>query len=85
MRILHILRKAPDEWTKEAIKRHSQSMEVTVLLIQEGVLIEEKLPGRLVLALDEDVKKRNLSIDLPRIDYASMVRLLFENDRVICW
>ena len=84
MKILHILRRAPDDWTKEAIKRHSQSMDVTVLLIQKGVLTEEMLPGS-VLALDEDVEKHKRSIDLPLIDYASMARLLFEHDRVICW
>ncbi len=59
-------------------------MTVTVLLIQDGVLTEERMPG-LVLALDEDAKKRRLSNDLPLIDYASMVRILFEHDRIICW
>jgi sulfur transfer complex TusBCD TusB component (DsrH family) len=82
-KILHILRSTPDERTKETIMNHSQETDVTVLLIQEGVLTGERMP-ELVLALEEDVKKRKLSQDLPLIDYASMVRILFGHDRVIC-
>jgi sulfur transfer complex TusBCD TusB component (DsrH family) len=83
-RILHILRRPPDERTKEAIMSHSREMDVTVLLIQEGVSTKERMTGR-VFVLDEDAKKRKLSVDLPVIDYVSMVRFLFEHDRIICW
>ena len=72
-KILHILRRAPDERTKETIMSHSREMDVTVLLIQEGVSTEERMPGR-VFVLDEDAKKGKLSNDLPLIDYASMVK-----------
>ncbi|MEE9529794.1 MAG: hypothetical protein V3W52_02290 [Syntrophobacteria bacterium] len=84
MKILYILRKQPDGLAKEMIEKQSHEHEITVVLIQEAVLMKENLPGH-VLALDDDVRKRSVSQNIPKIGYEELLSLIFKNDRTLCW
>ena len=84
MKILYILRKQPDGLAKEMIEIQSHEHEITVVLIQEAVLMKENLSGH-VLALDDDVRKRSVSQNIPKIGYEELLSLIFKNDRTLCW
>jgi sulfur transfer complex TusBCD TusB component (DsrH family) len=84
MKILYILRKQPDELAKEMIEKQSHENETTVVLIQDAVSMQENLPGH-VLALEDDVRKRLVSQDIPKIGYEELLSLIFQNDRILCW
>jgi ABC-type uncharacterized transport system ATPase subunit len=84
MRFLHILRSSPDRWTMEIIARHVECFDVTIILIQDAVMTEEKLPGR-VFILDDGNSIRKGHVDGIKIGYSYMVKAIFEHDRVILW
>jgi hypothetical protein len=86
VKVLHLLRNPPDDIAKEMIERHHQDHdhETTIVLVQQAVTIQDKLPGR-VLALEDDLRKEPLLSSIPTIDYRGLLSLIFEHDRVICW
>ncbi len=84
MKVLYILRKQPDELAKEMIEKQSPEHEITVVLIQDAVLMQENLPGH-VLALDDDARKRSVPQNIPKIGYEELLSLIFKNDRTLCW
>ncbi len=56
MKILHVLKSAPDETTKGLMKPCSEGNEVQEFPLYKG-----------------------------EVDYDELVRLVFENEKVICW
>ena len=84
MRLLHLLRKPPDTLTKEMLEKQSHEHEITVVLIQQGVLTEVELPGH-VFALDEDLLKEGLERNASKISYRELLGLIFDHERIFCW
>ncbi len=90
MNILYMLRNQPDDLIKEMISQHANENEVTIVMIQQAAeaLTLPDLPGS-VLILDESRSDKNgpgESDTAPskRIDYTGLLKLIFENDRVLC-
>jgi sulfur transfer complex TusBCD TusB component (DsrH family) len=66
------------------IEKQSQHHEITIVLIQEAVHLEEQLPSR-VIALTEDLWRKGLDGKIPEISYGELLTLIFNHDRVFCW
>lgn len=84
MRFLHILRSSPDRWTMETILSHMRSFDVTIVLIQDAVMTEQKFPGR-VFMLHDCTGIRKCNEDAIEIGCSDLVKAIFEHDRVIIW
>ncbi len=84
MKILYLLRSQPDDLVKEMIVRQSSEHEITIVLIQDAVYMEENLPGH-ILALEDDLRERSLSPNAPIINYNKLLSLIFQHDKVLCW
>ncbi len=84
MKTLHIIRKIDDRLAKEVIERDSAKGDVSVLLIQDGVLSGLREAGN-VFASVSDVEARGFNSSHKLVDYSSMCQLIIEHDRIIVW
>ncbi len=85
MKILYMLRNQPDDLVHEMIEQHGLEHEVTMVLIQraaEGPVPPDP-PGRMLI-LAENGQSENRPDNLETIDYAGLLQLIFNNDRVLC-
>jgi len=81
MKTLHIVRKTSDPLAFEAIQ---SDPDASVLLVQDAVLIKGAYPVDTV-ACREDIMARGITSPFRMVDYAEIVRLIVEHDRVITW
>lgn len=84
MKVLHIIRRGEDPIVSEAIDHDRSIGEVSILLIQDGVLFKVEGDGQ-VFASINDVVARGVSVPYRLIDYQEMCRLIVEHDRVVVW
>lgn len=84
MKILHIIRREEDNLILEFIDHDRTEGEVSILLIQDGVLSGFKSNGE-VFASINDVLARGINVQYKLIDYPSMCQLIVEHDKVIVW
>lgn len=84
MRILHIVKQIEDERAITMAKAHSRAHQVSVLLLHDAVLTVRDIPGA-VYACADDVRARNVDVSRELVDYDTIVRLVFEHDKVISW
>ncbi len=84
MKTLHIIRDPHDTLAREVIQDQRSRHEVGVLFVQDGVLARWDVPGP-AYACAADLTARNVSTPYSPVDYAGIVRLLEEYDRVIPW
>lgn len=91
MKTLHILRKIEDRLALEAIANEQQRRPVTILLLQDAVLVNrvghrmsENFPDE-TYACREDLDARGIQSPYRVADYGDIARLIAEHDRVITW
>lgn len=85
MRILHLLRSLEDERAWDTARRELEGgHEVTLLLLHDAVLTPLSFEGR-VFACRDDVLARGGRCTYPAVDYADMVKMIFDHDRVVSW
>jgi len=86
MKILHLIRNRNDQYALELAWTQSQQpdTEVIVLLLHDAVLTT--LNTRLkTYACQADIIARGIISPYEALDYAQIVELIFECDRVITW
>jgi len=84
MKTLHIIRDIENKLAQEVIDHESDKREVTVLLIQDGVLSKLQVAGDIFASVD-DVEARGLNTPYKLIDYSSICQFIIEHDKVIVW
>ena len=84
MKILHIIRREEDNIIHEVIDHDRAVGDVSVLLIQDGVLSRFNANGEIFASIN-DVLARGINVQYELIDYPSMCQLIVEHDKVIVW
>lgn len=84
MKVLHIIRRKEDRLVEEIIDHDRTVSEVSVLLIQDGVLAKMEGDGEIFASIN-DVLARGVSVPYKLIDYPAICRLIIEHERVIVW
>jgi sulfur relay protein TusB/DsrH len=84
MKILHIIKNLNDNQAINILKVHAKSDEVSLLLIQDGVLskFDVDVP---VYVCKEDAEARGVNVDTKAVTYPEMVELITSHDKVISW
>jgi len=81
---LHIIRKIGDKLAQEVIDHESAKGDVSVLLIQDGVLSSLYVAGD-VYASVNDVEARGLNTTYKLVDYSTICQLIIDHEKVIVW
>jgi len=81
---LHIIRKIGDKLAQEVIDHESAKGDVSVLLIQDGVLSSLYGAGD-VYASVNDVEARGLNTSFKLVDYSTICQLIIDHEKVIVW
>ena len=81
---LHIIRKIGDKLAQEVIDHESAKGDVSVLLIQDGVLSRLYGAGD-VYASVNDVEARGLNTSFKLVDYSTICQLIIDHEKVIVW
>ncbi len=81
---LHIIRKIGDKLAQEVINDESAKGDVSVLLIQDGVLSRLFRSGD-VYASVSDVEARGLNTSYKLVDYSTICQLIIDHEKVIVW
>ncbi len=84
MKILHILRREADQFVLEVIEHDRTVREVSILLIQDGVLSKFREDNN-VFASVNDVEARGLDVSCNLVDYPAISQLIVGHDKVIVW
>lgn len=85
MTVLHLVRRVGDsEALAVARAQQAAGHKVTLLLLQDGVLDRPDFSGP-ILAAAEDNQARGSRSSYPSLSYEDIVRLIFENQRVVSW
>lgn len=84
MKILHILKKEEDQFVKGVIEHDRTLKDVSILLIQDGVLSKFR-EDKNVFASVNDVEARGLNVSCNLVDYPAICRLIVKHDKVIIW
>lgn len=84
MNVLHILKREEDQFVKEVIEHDRTVKEVSILLIQDGVLSKFR-ENKNVFASVNDVEARGLNVKCNLVDYPAICKLIIEHDKVIVW
>lgn len=85
MKVLHIIRSNDDQLARRMIEgmENQNHSDHALLMIQDGVYMR---PGALrAFACAEDVRARGIETNLELVEYARIVELIFEYDKVITW
>ncbi len=84
MKILHIVRDQDDARPLDVARSQQQDgHQVSLLLLHDGVLRDVDFAP--VVAGRDDVQARGGGERYPLVDCPAMVRMIFENDRVVSW
>ncbi len=81
MKILHILRNPNDTTPIEIAKAQSVEHDVALLLLHDAVYLK---PGLKAYAGADDAEARGVTAN-ECVGYDSIVKMLFEYDRVVSW
>lgn len=84
MKVLHVIRREEDRLVEEIIDHDRTMSEVSVLLIQDGVLSKLKGDSEIFASIN-DVLARGISVPYKLIDYPAICQLIIEHDRVVVW
>jgi hypothetical protein len=82
LRKLLYLLKDPSPSAGDLLPCHATDQDVSVILIQEGV-VHNRLPVDRVYVLLEDTISRGIAPAFPTISYQDMLRMMFEADTVV--
>ena len=81
---LHIIRKIGDKLAQEVIDHESAKGDVSVLLIQDGVLSSLYGAGDIYASVN-DVEARGLNTTYKLVDYSTICQLIIDHEKVIVW
>ena len=81
MKILHIIRNPNDVTPLEIAKAQSKDNEVAILLMHDAVY---SLPDLPTFACKTDAEARSVT-EHDCVDYARIVQMLFEYEKVVSW
>jgi sulfur relay protein TusB/DsrH len=94
-RILHIVKDPNNEKPFELIRSQAQGgtrPEVRLVLIQEAVRLHSDFFAEFqadfpaaIYVLEEDLRERGLSSPYSKIDYSSLLDLIFNSESVVNW
>lgn len=85
MKFLHLVRNLEEERPFSLMHQQQERGEkVTLVLLGDAVLRKVPFQGN-ILSCRADVEARGGKTDYPTVDYAEIVRLIFQADRVISW
>lgn len=84
MKTLHIIRRVDDRVAWEVIRGDSHEGEVSVLLVQDGVYMEDA-PMAKVYASSEDVQARGVFTSHSLVTSQQISRLVAEHERTVVW
>lgn len=84
MKILHVIKDPHDQLAIETAKSHAATEDVSLLLVQDGVVGKMTL-GVPVYACREDVESRGVTFHGEKVTYPEMVDLITGHDKVISW
>ena len=85
MKVLHIIRDNKDYLAHQMIEalRNIEGVDQTLLLIQDGIYLEPQVPQ--VFACSDDVISRGVKTNLPLVNQAEIVAMIFNHDKIITW
>lgn len=84
MKVLHIIRRAGDSLVQEIIDQYRTKGDVSILLIQDGVLAKLENQGEIYASIN-DVRARGLDVPYKLVDYPAMCEMMIGHDKVIVW
>ena len=84
MKVLHIIRREWDQLTQEIMNHNRAAGEVSVLLVQDGVLAKLNGDGEIFASIN-DVEARGICVPHKLVDYPAICQLIIEHDKVIVW
>ena len=84
MKILHIIRRCGDQLAQEITDYSRTAGDVSILLIQDGVLSNLKGDDRIFASVN-DVEARGISVRYELVDYPEICQLIVEHDKVVVW
>ena len=84
MKVLHIIRKGADPLVQEIIDQHRTKGDVSILLIQDGVLAKLEDQGEIYASIN-DVRARGLDVSCKLVDYPAICEMVIGHDKVVVW
>lgn len=81
-KILYLLTKGPDQFSKDLLVPASPDQDVSVVLMQNGITLPE-VPASRIYALSEDVAARKVASPFPTVSYQDLLRMIFDADTVV--
>ena len=85
MRILHLIRAIEDNRAVEtAVRQRNHDHDVTLVLLHDAVFSSPSFEGS-IFACKADLEARQMESKHTPVDYDAIVRMIFENDRVVSW
>lgn len=82
-KVLYILSKDLAQFSDALLPKDPPlDKDISVILIQEGVLLK-KVPGTHIYALSDDAVSRNVVPSFPTISYHDMLEMIFDADAVV--
>lgn len=85
MKILHIVKKRNDvDALAAASRQREQGHDVSILLAHDGVL-SDLVDDFAFFACEDDVLSRGVRPSMEILDYAAIIRLIFDHDSAVTW
>ena len=84
MKVLHIIRRAGDPLVQEIIDQYRTKGDVSILLIQDGVLARLENQGEIYASIN-DVRARGVDVSYKLVDYPAMCEMMIGHDKVVVW
>ena len=84
MKVLHIIRRNDDRLAQEMIEHDRADCNVSVILIQDGVLSRLHVGGDIYASVN-DVEARGIHTLCKLVDYPEICKLIIEHDKVVVW
>jgi sulfur relay protein TusB/DsrH len=86
VKILHIIKGHGDDIALDIIKEQLKFENISILLMQDGVLDCDKLDLDVAICASKaDVVARGIKTWKELLDYDEIVDLIFNSEKVICW
>ena len=84
MKVLHIIRREADPMVQEIIDQYRTKCDVSILLIQDGVLAKLENRGEIYASIN-DVRARGGDVSYKLVDYPAICEMVIGHDKVVVW
>ena len=81
-KLLYLVKDSEGVRRDTLVPDQSSEAEVTVVLVQDGVMLTH-VPVHRVYALSDDAATRHITSSYPVVSYADLLRMMFDADAVI--